>query len=114
MHTPLHLAAAKGQAAVITLLLNAGAQVNIRNKPGATPLRLAASNESEMRDKTQFIEIAMLLLKAKADINAQNDQGNTPLHGLVVKNGSLENIAFLIDRGADPFIKNKVYIFFFF
>jgi len=74
-HTPLHLAAAKGQSECVALLLEAGARANARNKPGATPLRLAASNESELKNKTTFLEIAGLLLAAGANINERNDQG---------------------------------------
>jgi len=106
-HTPLHLAAAKGQVECVSLLLNAGAKANARNKPGATPLRLAASNESELKHKTSFMETAKLLLESGANINERNDQGNTPLHGLVMKDGSYENIRFCLENGADPNIKNR-------
>eukprot|EP01087_Luapelamoeba_hula_P015148 TRINITY_DN4490_c1_g2_i1.p1 TRINITY_DN4490_c1_g2~~TRINITY_DN4490_c1_g2_i1.p1 ORF type:complete len:624 (+),score=131.54 TRINITY_DN4490_c1_g2_i1:159-2030(+) len=107
LHTPLHLAAAKGQIDLLMLLIHAGAKVNARNKPGASPLRLAASNESELVDKNRFLLTCKHLIAAGADINAQNDQGNTALHGLIVKEGTYDNIRFCIENGADPHLRNR-------
>ncbi|ELR18058.1 ankyrin 2,3/unc44, putative [Acanthamoeba castellanii str. Neff] len=106
-HTPLHLAASKGQAESVKVLLECGADPNARNKPGATPLRLVASAESEMVDKKVFRDVAGLLLESKADINSANDQGNTPLHALVTKQAALENICFCLQFGADANYTNK-------
>lgn len=54
---------------------------------------------------------ALLLINAGANINALsknslNDMGNTPLH-LAARQGNTSAIQFLIQRGADPSIKNN-------
>ena len=41
--TPLHLAARSGAAAVVELLLRAGATLEARNRHGLTPLAVAAA-----------------------------------------------------------------------
>eukprot|EP00005_Dracoamoeba_jomungandri_P005245 CAMPEP_0174250658 /NCGR_PEP_ID=MMETSP0439-20130205/765_1 /TAXON_ID=0 /ORGANISM="Stereomyxa ramosa, Strain Chinc5" /LENGTH=467 /DNA_ID=CAMNT_0015330789 /DNA_START=121 /DNA_END=1521 /DNA_ORIENTATION=+ len=105
-NTPLHVAAAKSQYNLVSLLLANGANINERNKPGSTALRLAAANEHELEDKRSFMFTAKVLLANGANINTQNLQGNTPLHALVVRSGDLNNLRFLISNGADPYIKN--------
>ncbi|KAL6059479.1 Lateral signaling target protein 2 [Balamuthia mandrillaris] len=121
LHTPLHLASAKGQLEMVQLLLDYGAEVNAKNKPGSTPLRLAASYEKELEDKSRFRATVEALLRRGAEINARNDQGNTALHALVSKfpftanpkdrekekESSLANIAFLLERGAAVNLANK-------
>ena len=47
-----------------------------------------------------------VLLDADADIHAQTDEGNTPLHW-AAEHGQPEAITALLDRGADPQIKNN-------
>lgn len=72
--TPLHCAAWKGHAEVVTLLLDAGADVRAENANdhwGTTPLHAAAhANQAA---------IAELLIGRGADIRAKDRQGRTPL-----------------------------------
>jgi ankyrin repeat protein len=56
---------------IVKLLLEYGAEVNVRNENGETPLHSASTNG-------QF-EITNLLLKNEADVNARNENGETPL-----------------------------------
>jgi ankyrin repeat protein len=72
--TPLHMAAWKGKAAVVRLLLEAGADVNAHNDNthwGTTPLHAAAHSNRK--------GIADLLIAHGADVNAKNPDGVTPL-----------------------------------
>jgi len=69
--TSLHLASLRGDTEIVELLLEAGANVNIKNKFGWTPLHLAA--------REGHIDIVQMLLEAGANIGAKNKFGRTPL-----------------------------------
>lgn len=72
--TPLHCAVWKGHLPIVTLLLEAGADVNARNQNdhwGTTPLHAAAhANQAA---------IAEMLLLRGADLDAVDMNGNPPL-----------------------------------
>ncbi|KAK4443825.1 ankyrin repeat-containing domain protein [Podospora aff. communis PSN243] len=72
-NTPLHLAAASGQPGLISILLRNGADINIRNGHGQTPLHSAAS-------AWVFAEVVELLLQSGACAAATDKKGNTPAH----------------------------------
>jgi ankyrin repeat protein len=72
--TPLHCAAWKGHAHIVTLLLTAGADVNARSDNdhyGDTPLHAAAHGNQRA--------VAEILISHGADIHAVNPAGRTPL-----------------------------------
>ena len=74
-------------------LIKNGADVNIQDEDGNTPLHYANTTE-QMK----------LLLDAGANINQQNNQcGGTPLHWA----NTFEQLKFLIDSGADPNIQDN-------
>lgn len=83
--TPLMIA---HNESITKLLIDAGADVNARDKYNATPL-FHAENIQQME----------LLLAAKADINAQEDLGFTPLLDCIMKK-DFEKSQFLISHGA--------------
>ncbi len=66
---PLHYAA--HNANVIQLLVDHGANVNIKDGKGRTPLHIAAV--------MAYMEGIQALIKNGADVNAVDDEGNTPL-----------------------------------
>jgi uncharacterized protein len=68
--TPLHSAAAGSHAAIVKLLLEAGADPNAAQDGGFTPLHSAAQNDD--RDSVEA------LLEAGADPARANDEGKTP------------------------------------
>ena len=94
-YTPLHRAAEYNEnPAVITTLLEAGADVNARNPYQATPLHRAAwSNENP--------EVIATLLEAGADVNARDKDQHTPLLWAAVNNENPAVITMLLEAGAD-------------
>ena len=68
--TPLHSACASGERESARILLDAGADPNVRQQGGFTPLHAAAQNGDE--------ELARLLLARGADPDAATDDGRTP------------------------------------
>jgi len=68
--TPLITAATFDQKGIAKALIDAGADLSIKNNDGATPLHVAAF--------FCRVEIAQLLIDAKADKNAKNNFGATP------------------------------------
>ena len=83
--TPLHNAAMHNQnPAFFAALLNAGADLNARNKSGRTPLHAAAAfNENPA--------IITALLDAGADAKAKDESGKTPFDYAREKNEKLKN-----------------------
>lgn len=71
-YTPLHEAARKGHAEVATILIEAGAKLNARDRNGATALHAAIGNSQ--------LDVARALLAGGADINARDHDGVSPLH----------------------------------
>jgi ankyrin repeat protein len=92
--TALHCAIAPGNPAIVARLLDFGAQPNVADHDGRTPLWLAAHKEDA--------RIAALLLDYKADPNCRVGKKRlTPLMS-AAKNGRIEMVNLLLDRGADP------------
>lgn len=104
--TPLIRAAKAGDVAVAKVLLAHGADVNLPNSIGVTPLHAAAGTGSTQldtrgRSRTQgpCLETARLLVAAGADVSATDSSGRTPLYG-AASWGWNDMIRFLIASGA--------------
>ena len=102
--TPLHLAAwFNGNAAVITALLEGGAEPNakldLKSVQGATPLHIAAQHSSAPA-------VVAALLEGGADPNAKTGEGVTPLHLAARFNNAHAVIAALLEGGAELNVKS--------
>lgn len=97
--TPLHLAAFFGHTELVSDLLRRGASVDPlgRNFMANRPVHAALASRRW--------EAAKLLLAAGAEINRPDGHGWTPLL-LTANNGGAEMVAYLLERGADPRVKN--------
>ncbi|MBI3207963.1 MAG: ankyrin repeat domain-containing protein [Candidatus Solibacter usitatus] len=70
-NTSLHLAAYEGNPVTVRLLLDAGAQANVADDRGFTPLMMAVNSRSKNP------EVVRLLIKAGADPKAKDTEGRT-------------------------------------
>lgn len=81
---------------IVSALIKAGADVNIKNKGGFTPLHYAKSSS-----------IANALIKAGADVNAKDKDGASPLYSATINNVS-SVVNALIQAGADVNAKDDI------
>lgn len=89
--TPLMHAAYAGTADIMTMLIEAGADVHAKNLRNATALHWAMSDAGK----------AKLLLMHGADVNAKTVDGRTPLHAAALLPGGAPVVALLLEVGAD-------------
>ena len=76
----------------VTMLLDAGANINKQDGPGATALLHATRNKN--------IEVVRLLLKRGANPDIYNESGRTPLIA-AAESGWIDGLTALLDSGAD-------------
>lgn len=92
--TPLHVAAASDSRAAISVFINAGANKDLFNNAGKTPLILAVDN--------LHVDAVLLLCEGGADVNACSKENSlgSPLTTALHKN-DLEIVSLLLAFGAD-------------
>lgn len=105
----LTFASASGEVEIVKLLLDRGADINIRDLEGVTPLIFAAAMGS--------LECVKILIQRGADINAQDEKGYTALivaaEGTAIEDTqkgkavSFQIVKILLDNGADFKIKTE-------
>ncbi|XP_002740345.1 uncharacterized protein LOC100375695 [Saccoglossus kowalevskii] len=76
--TALHKAAAYGHIKIVEILLDCGANTNMKDKAGYSPLHWACQNG--------YADVSEALLNIHADVNSRDKYGRTPLH-LAAVNG---------------------------
>ena len=84
---------------ILNLLLNAGADVNISDTYGATPLMYAIA------EKFDF-EIIQELIKRVININHSDADGLTALMAACIFSDNSDIVLYLLKCGADPKIKD--------
>jgi hypothetical protein len=98
--SPLYRTVICGHIEATEFLLKQGADPNLKNNLGETPLHQATENSQA--------KLVKLLLKYKADPNSQQNDGNTPLHQSSYK-GDESIVAMLLQYKADPNMENSVF-----
>ncbi|KAJ3320367.1 Set3 complex subunit with deacetylase activity, meiotic-specific repressor of sporulation proteins, partial [Gonapodya sp. JEL0774] len=97
--TPMFRYSNSGDMFAVRALIDAGAQVDLHDNAGWTPL-----HEACLSGRT---EVAELLLKRGADVTAAAlESGDTPLHD-AAENGHVGAVEVLLRHGADPHQRNK-------
>ncbi|QFT76843.1 Ankyrin repeats (3 copies) [Erythrobacter sp. THAF29] len=91
--TGLHIVTKRRDTLWIRFLQQRGADPNIRNKRGETPLQIAV--------RMGYIEGVEQLIKGGADISVADSQGETPLISAVHQRNH-ELVGRLLKEGADP------------
>ena len=91
--TAMHIVTKRQDVLWIRFLADRGANPNIADKRGVTPLMLATS--------LNFVDCVEALIAAGARVEVTNDTGETPLIAAVhARNSSL--VRLLLDKGANP------------
>ena len=100
----LHKAAREGDADRVRKLLDAGADVNVRNANKGrlqyTPLHWAAYYG--------HLEIAEILISRGADLDAEDPDYSTPLY-LAAEQGHPKVVEFLVSKGAEVNVKSNAW-----
>lgn len=91
--TGLHLVVQRRDTLWVRFLLQRGANPNVRNNEGLTPLQLAT--------RLSFIEGVEELIKKGAQVNVADSQGETPLISAVHQR-DVPLVRELLAQGADP------------
>jgi ankyrin repeat protein len=91
--TALHLVAKRSDERYTIFLLQRGADPNLRDSRGNTPLMIAVSNGAD--------SVVSALIRYKANVNLANDGGETPLIRAVQRR-DLAMVRELMTAGADP------------
>jgi cytohesin len=102
----LEAAVESGFPDMVTLALEHGGRVNIKDKGGVPLLSRAAASYAQddpvRAGRFDSVRVVELLVRAGANPNAQDDNGNTPLF----EANSAEVARALVNAGADPNARN--------
>lgn len=126
--TTLHLAVVRGQSAVARMLLTKGANVDITDRRGSTPLvdafrhnnldiadmliqhgaQLPKNCFAEVKEaaETDDFKLSLLCSRAGADVNSSDYDMRSVLHTCCAE-GDLRAVESLLANGADPNIKDR-------
>jgi ankyrin repeat protein len=108
--TPFMRAARSGDAAVMRILLEAGADPKLSTKDGNNALLFAAGigyrDKQTQGSENDALEALKLCLAQGMDLSQTNGKGETALHG-AANRGSDVLVKFLVDQGAKLDAKSK-------
>ncbi|CAB0036981.1 unnamed protein product [Trichogramma brassicae] len=100
---PLHSAVTHDSKNVVELLLRNGANPNLTDLYGRTPLHVICSRSASQFDDDSLLQLFFKINDENhqiVQVDAQDNDGNTPLR-MAVNRGKKKTIEFLMTRGAD-------------
>ncbi|NXB13088.1 ASB10 protein, partial [Rhagologus leucostigma] len=103
--TALHVASRHGLAEHVQLLLHHGAELEVKNKEGQTPLNAACAQRHQPQDMDRYYRVCQLLVESGACINAADQDRQHPLH-LACKNANAQIAELLLAQGANVNVMN--------
>jgi len=86
-----------GHVQAVAILLEYGANLDVRDRDGRCPLQVAAS--------AGYVDAVEFLVECGADVGARDVRGNTPLHRAAAEDRG-DVVWALLERGADPNLTN--------
>jgi hypothetical protein len=92
---------------IVNYLISKGADVNLKNNSGNTPLHIALGAECVLGGSSVKPEIVDSLITNGADVNAKNWDGRTPLHVAVGRLCQINVLDSLITNGADVNVQDR-------
>uniref|UniRef100_A0ABD2X7R0 Uncharacterized protein n=1 Tax=Trichogramma kaykai TaxID=54128 RepID=A0ABD2X7R0_9HYME len=99
--TPLHLALNRGHEQIAEWLLRRGADINLANAKGSTPLHLICTGKMDCADLLQtFFEISDKQ-RRPVEVDARDNEGKTPLHHAISRRHK-KLFELLLRRDFDP------------
>lgn len=98
--TPLLNAVRRGYEPMVQFLLQEGAESNISDGNGLSPIHYAIRLENG-------ISLCELLRQKGVNFQHQDNLGNTALHTSIEYDLGIDRIQYLLDKGADSNIRNK-------
>ncbi len=96
--TPLHVSVNAGRIGFVRSLIEAGADVSVKNGDGDTPLHLAIRGGDAA--------LIGALTEVDSNVAIKNSRGQTPLHE-AARSADRETFSLLLQRGADLKAKDK-------
>lgn len=100
--TALMLASSKGEAEVVKMLINFGADINMLDNNGSVALSYAIASITTFAS----LNTLKVIIDAKADLNIPNGSGVTPLMIAILKS-RVSMVKMLIDAGANINLQTK-------
>ena len=102
--TPLHLAIRRNRSRLAGILLKHGANANVVNNEGMTPLQILS--KCYFKDEGIILNLALSLLKLGVDVNRLDKDNETPLH-LAIRRDRFTLAGILLEHGADANVEDN-------
>ncbi|CAB0033789.1 unnamed protein product [Trichogramma brassicae] len=99
--TPLHAAIFNGNINLVEVLLRRGANPNLADKSGYTPLHFVCLREDDDDNMAKMLFAICEEKHQTVQVDARDNEGRTPLL-VAIHNGKINLVEFLLRRGARP------------